>query len=146
MSSFVFVIHIAGPADRVWQLLTGPDFTLQYWAGRMLVSDWRVGSVVKMTRGDGSIDWHGRVVEYQPPNRLCFTFKMPAVSSGKLAPVTRVLFDISECGTMTQLTASHDGYDIETEEFDLIMHGWPMLLGDLKAAVERPDQNYAWSA
>lgn len=146
MSSFVFVIHISGPADRVWQVLTAPDFTLQYWDGRMILSDWTVGSAVKMTKGDGSLDWHGQVLEYEPPNRLCFTFAVPSIVIGKRDPVTRVMFDISQFGAITQLTASHDGYDNETGDFDVITHIWPMLLGNLKMLVEAPDQNFAWTA
>lgn len=146
MSSFIFVIHISGPADRVWQALTRPDFTLQYWAGRMLVSDWTEGAALKLTKGDGSLDWTGRVLEYQPPNRLSFAFAVPSIVLGKRDPVTRVLFDISQFGPVTQLTASHDGYDADTGEFDLIMHDWPALLTDLKETVEGPDQTFAWRA
>jgi uncharacterized protein YndB with AHSA1/START domain len=112
----------------------------------MLVSDWREGAALKMTKGDGSLDWNGRVLEYQPPNRLSFTFAVPSIVMGKRDPVTRVVFDISQFGAVTQLTASHDGYDTESDEFDLIMHGWPMLLTDLKTAIETPDQGFAWRA
>ena len=73
--TFVYVIYIESSAERVWDALTDPDLTAQYW-GHSNVSDWQVGSPWEHRRTDGSgtADVVGEVLEASPPHRLVTTF------------------------------------------------------------------------
>jgi len=42
-ATFVYVIYLAAPPERVWQALLDGEFTRQYW-GHENVSDWKPGS------------------------------------------------------------------------------------------------------
>src|SRR3954454_15002650 len=98
MASFVYVTHIAATAEQAWRALTGPAFAMQYWAGRIIFSDWQVGSPMIISKNDGSVNWHGQVLEYTPPRRLSYKFSMPADQPGEKNPLIYVVFDISEHG------------------------------------------------
>ncbi len=40
--SYVYVTYIESSPERVWEALTDPDLTAQYW-GHSNVSDWQAG-------------------------------------------------------------------------------------------------------
>ncbi|HEX9322473.1 MAG TPA: ATPase, partial [Xanthobacteraceae bacterium] len=42
-ASTVYVIYIAAAPDRVWAALTSSQFTMQYFFGRSVESDWNKG-------------------------------------------------------------------------------------------------------
>jgi uncharacterized protein YndB with AHSA1/START domain len=145
MASFVYVTHIAATAEQAWGALTGPAFALQYWAGRMIFSDWRVGSPVTITKNDGSANWCGRVLEYDPPHRLSYTFSIPADDFGGRSSQVDVLFDISGQGSAVQLTVSHEGFQHDAASLEGVSRRWPFILSDLKGLMDR-DGPYAWRA
>ena len=43
MSRFVYVTYIRTTPEKLWEALTQPEFTRQYWAGRTVSSTWRKG-------------------------------------------------------------------------------------------------------
>ena len=44
--TFAYSIFIDSTPERIWQALTDGEFSKQYWAGREITSDWRIGSPV----------------------------------------------------------------------------------------------------
>ncbi len=76
--SYVYVTYIESSPERVWEALTDPDLTAQYW-GHSNVSDWQAGSPWEHRRVDGSgiADVIGTVLESVPPRRLTMTFDAP---------------------------------------------------------------------
>ena len=76
--SYVYVTYIESTPERVWEALTDPDLTAQYW-GHSNVSDWHTGSSWEHRRVDGSgiADVAGTVLESAPPRRLTITFDPP---------------------------------------------------------------------
>src|SRR5437016_13818039 len=44
------VIYIKSPLAAVWNALTNPEMTQQYWGGTRIESDWKVGSKVLYVR------------------------------------------------------------------------------------------------
>src|SRR5262249_13620643 len=68
--SYVYVTYIESSPERVWEALTDPDLTAQYW-GHSNVSDWQAGSLWGHRRGDGSglADVGGAGLESVPPRR-----------------------------------------------------------------------------
>src|SRR6478672_10883715 len=55
-TEFVYVTYINTTPEALWQALTDPVFTLQYW-GIGLQSDWKVGSPILLQWGPGQ-DFH----------------------------------------------------------------------------------------
>ena len=49
---FVYTTYIATTPEKLWEALTNPGFTEQYWSESRVQSDWTVGSPVRHMRGD----------------------------------------------------------------------------------------------
>ena len=131
--TFVYVTYIRSSAAAVWEALTDPDVTADYW-GHRNVSDWQPGSSWEHQRTDGShvADVVGTVVESTPPTRLVTTWRAPGDNAGQSSTVR---FDIEEFGDMVRLTVTHEDLadDVEREEAS---RGWSAVLSNLKTLLE----------
>jgi uncharacterized protein YndB with AHSA1/START domain/DNA-binding transcriptional ArsR family regulator len=131
---YVYVTYIEASPERVWEALTDPDLTAQYW-GHSNISDWLVGSSWEHRRVDGSdiADVVGTVLESLPPRRLAFTFDGPgAEPSG--GPTT-VTFDIEPYHEIVRLTVTHENL-ADDEAVQAISAGWPAVFANLKSLLE----------
>jgi hypothetical protein len=52
---FVYVTLISTTPEKLWAALTDPRFTVQYWGGTSIESDWQAGSPVVFR-------WHEKIV------------------------------------------------------------------------------------
>ncbi|HEX4820421.1 MAG TPA: metalloregulator ArsR/SmtB family transcription factor, partial [Acidimicrobiales bacterium] len=130
--SFVYVTYIESTPDKVWEALTDPDITAQYW-GHRNVSDWNAGSRWEMQRVDGSgaLDVEGTVIESQPPTRLVTSWARPATDG---STESRATFDIEPYGDMVRLTVTHE--DLTESDHHDVSLGWPAVLSNLKSLLE----------
>ena len=103
---FVYVTYIETTAEKLWQALTDGDFTERYWFGVRLRSDWKVGSSFEMVRGDGSVSDAGKVVEYDPPRRLAYTFVNLSDKYNNEVPALAT-FELEPYGKLVKLTLTH---------------------------------------
>src|SRR5215470_9013099 len=71
---FVYVTYIYTTPQKLWEALTTPEFTRQYWFGVSMESDWKKGSRWKMTGTSGNISDDGTVIESDPPKRLVLSW------------------------------------------------------------------------
>jgi uncharacterized protein YndB with AHSA1/START domain/DNA-binding transcriptional ArsR family regulator len=133
MKGFVYQIVIASSAEKVWESLTNPEFTQKFWFGRRVVSDWEVGSDVKVITPEGNAEVNGKVLEYKPHTRLSYTWKTPDITSED--EVTTVVFELQEMGPMTKVTILHD-MDAESAKFNQAAAGWTFILCGLKTFLE----------
>ena len=111
---FVYVTYIETTPERLWHALTDGNFTERYWFGARLRSDWKVGSAFEMVRSDGTVSDAGKVVEYDPPRRLAYTFvnlsdkyrnEFPALATFALEPH----------GKLVKLTLTHQGFGADSK-------------------------------
>jgi len=133
---FVYVTHINTTPEKLWDALTNPDFTQQYWGGRRVQSDWTVGASIKHLKPDGAVELRGEVLQAEPPRLLSYTF---LTASGDRVPdekSTRVTFEISTAFGVTKLTIVHDGFEPESKLIFEITNGWQAILSSLKTLLE----------
>jgi uncharacterized protein YndB with AHSA1/START domain/DNA-binding transcriptional ArsR family regulator len=132
--SYVYVTYIESSPERVWEALTDPDLTAQFW-GHSNVSDWRPGSPWEHRRVDGSgiADVAGTVLESEPPRRLVMTFDAP----GEPPPggPSKVTFDIEPYHEIVRLTVTHE-HLADDEALAAISAGWPAVFANLKSLLE----------
>jgi len=130
--SFVYVTYIESTPEKVWQALTDPDITEQYW-GHRNVSEWQAGARWEMQRVDGSgeLDVVGTVVESEPPTRLVTTWARPTKDN---SIESRATFDIESHGDMVRLTVTHE--DLTDSDLHDVSLGWPAVLSNLKSLLE----------
>jgi uncharacterized protein YndB with AHSA1/START domain len=133
----VYVIYIASTAERVWDALTEPEFTSQYFFGRRVESDWKAGSPWKLLMEDGRIDVQGRVLVSQRPRLLEVTWHVEWNEEARALPENRVRYEIEPAGESVRLTMTeiHD-VPIEEKYLEGGRQGWPMILSGLKTMLE----------
>jgi uncharacterized protein YndB with AHSA1/START domain len=144
--SFTYVTYITTTPEKLWEALTGGDFTHQYWAGRRIESEWKVGSRLRLVREDGRLDLEGEVLEVDYPTRLSYTFQpVPADNKrtleGKLVddsgePPSRVTFVIEPFKGKVKLTLVHDQFPPGSKVLAGVSGGWPAILSGLKSLLE----------
>jgi uncharacterized protein YndB with AHSA1/START domain len=133
---FIYVTYIETTPEKLWQALTEGDFTERYWFGVRLRSDWKVGSSFEMVRSNGTVGDAGKVVEYDPPRRLAYTF-VNLSDEYKGEPPALATFVLEPHGKLVKLTLTHQGF-VEGGKFLAgISNGWPAILSSLKSLLER---------
>jgi uncharacterized protein YndB with AHSA1/START domain/DNA-binding transcriptional ArsR family regulator len=147
--SFVYRTYIRTTPERLWQMLTDPVFTGQWWS-TSFETDWNVGSpMVWHNHGVTITDPEQVVLEYDPPRRLSYTWHTftPEVakrfdfSDELMAKLTserrsRVTFEIEPLGDNVKLTVVHDDFDPGSTGVEMVSEGWPQLLSGLKSFLE----------
>ncbi len=148
-AAFVYRTYIRTTPERLWQMLTDPVFTEQWW-NTSFETDWSVGSpMVWNNHGVTIVDPEQVVLEYDPPRRLSYTWHTftPEVAarfdfSGELmAKLTserrsRVTFEIEPLGDHVKLTVVHNDFDPGSTAVEMVSEGWPQLLSGLKSLLE----------
>lgn len=124
--TFVHVTYIAATPERVWQALTEPEFTRRFWNGRVVESDWRIGSRVTFRHDDGGIDSAGTVLAADRPRRLSLLDANGTTST----------FELTAIGDVVRLTLTNTGLDTTNSMFRLVSNGWPFVLANLKTLLE----------
>jgi uncharacterized protein YndB with AHSA1/START domain len=136
MSDFVYVTYIKATPQKVWDAITTPEFTRQYW-GMAIVSDWKPGSKWDMVKIDGSdtVNMTGEVLESVSPSRLMISWVKPENSADK-SETSRVTFEIEMQGEMVRLNVIHDQLKPGSDMARGISNGWPRVLSGLKTFLE----------
>jgi uncharacterized protein YndB with AHSA1/START domain len=133
----VYVTYIAATPERVWEALTDPDFTRQYFFGRTIEIEPRDGGRFILRMPDGRVDVKGEVVEWAPPRRLAVTWTVDWIAEMRDLPACLVSYDIEPAGDSVKLTMT-EAHQWEVPE-DLLSGGragWPAILSSLKSVLE----------
>jgi len=150
---FVYTTYINTTPERLWQALTEPEFTREYWGGLALHSDWQVGSPVNLQYEEGGpVEDRGQVVlEAEPYSRLSYSWHLLQPEHAEMFGWTeeqlaeyakerrsKVTFLVEPTDRQVKLTVIHDGFDPDSMMLKAISAqvprsgGWPELLSDLK--------------
>ena len=134
----IYEIFIRTTPQKLWDAITKPEFTRQYFYGSLVKSDWKVGSPVVHTDAEGKPMLEGRVLEVDPPWRLVTTFASRYNHSAELQkdPPSRVTWEIERRGDACKLTLVHDDFDHETATYKSVRSGWNPVLSGLKTLLE----------
>ncbi|MBF6315747.1 metalloregulator ArsR/SmtB family transcription factor [Nocardia cyriacigeorgica] len=148
-TEFVYTTYIKTTDRQLWQALTDPAFTSQYW-GATFETDWQPGSEIVWKQGG----WVGKdpeqvVVEAEPYRRLSYTWHTIdaafaaefGMNSDELAewaaePRSKVTFEIEPQGETVKLTVVHDGFAPGSRVLEGVRGGWPSILSSLKSLLE----------
>jgi DNA-binding transcriptional ArsR family regulator/uncharacterized protein YndB with AHSA1/START domain len=150
---FVYTSYITTTPERLWNALTKPEFTKQYWGdGLTLTSDWKVGSPITWDHGGGlKISHPDQVVLVSEPfERLSYTWHSFTpewaasyeIDDDRLAKLaseqrSRATFEIVPDGDKCKLTVLHEFFDADSIAIEMVSQGWPHVISALKTFLER---------
>jgi uncharacterized protein YndB with AHSA1/START domain len=132
----VYVIYIAATAEKVWQALTDPKFTTQYFFGLAVDVEPRTGGAFRLLHPGGQVHVSGRVIEWSPPRRFSCTWKVEGAGFGEL-PECLVSYDIEPAGEAVRVTMTEShSWDVPPAILAGGRAGWPRILSSLKSVLE----------
>jgi uncharacterized protein YndB with AHSA1/START domain len=133
---FVYVTYIKTTPEKLWDALTNPAFTKQYWFGMEVTSDWKAGSPMTYLSG-GKPHVEGKILEAKRPKLLSYTFREVSGDASS-EPPTKVTLELEpELGTQTvRLTVTHTDFVPGSKHRPRVSGGWPAVLSNLKSLLE----------
>jgi uncharacterized protein YndB with AHSA1/START domain len=132
----VYVTYIAATPEAVFDALTRPEFTRQYFAGLAIEVEPRTGGAFRMLAPDGSVHITGTVTDWSPPHRFACTWTMASMPQYKL-PDCLVIYEVEPAGGCVRLTMTEaHQWDIPDAILSGGRAGWPAILSSLKSLLE----------
>lgn len=130
----IYKTHIASTPDKVWEAITNPEFTLQYWFGNANVAaKWEAGAPWEHKGLDsGTVHHLGIIEEIVPNKRLVLSWGNP----GDKADISRVTFTIEATDGGVDLTIIHGDFADGSTMATRVANGWPKVVAGLKAFLE----------
>lgn len=135
-SKFVYVTYIRTTPEKLWDALTKPEFTKQYWCACWQESEWIVGATWKLVRPDGEIADAGEVLEVDKPKRLVVKWRNEFRPELTVEGFSRCTFDLEQVEDSMRLTITHEIDCEKSKLIDAVSHGWPRILASLKSLLE----------
>jgi uncharacterized protein YndB with AHSA1/START domain len=133
-------VRLKATPAQVWDALTNPEKTKEYFFNCEVISDWKVGSLITF-KGRvmlvKKIELHGEIVSIEPEKLLKYTLKNSSdeENAGTFSTVTDRLEAVDG---ETLLSISDDvGAGAGAEKrYEKSMQGWDNVLEGLKKLVE----------
>jgi uncharacterized protein YndB with AHSA1/START domain len=131
---------------KLWDALTKPEFTRQWWHGMHQESDWQVGSAWRMMfpedllhhgrKVNGRICDAGEILAIDPPLRLVLKWRNEFRPDLKAEGYTRCAFEIVAHGEATELKVTHEIDRDGSKMIEAVSNAWPAVLSQLKSLLE----------
>jgi uncharacterized protein YndB with AHSA1/START domain len=133
----VYVTYIAATPEKVWQALTDPAFTQQYFGGFRADAEPKAGGHFRLLYPDGRVHISGEVLEWSPPCRFTCTWLVEGIKEFGELPVCIVSYDIVPAGDAVKLTMTEShSWDVPAAILAGGQSGWPAILSGLKSLLE----------
>ena len=133
----VYVTYIACTPERVWQALTDPAFTRQYFGGFAVDVEPREGGAFFLRYPDGRVHMSGRVIAWSPPHRFSCTWLVEGVPDFRELPECLVTYEIEQASGAVKLTMTEaHSWDVPDAILAGGRAGWPAILSSLKSMLE----------
>ena len=135
-SSFVYVTYIRATPEKVWQALTEPEFTRQFWAGTSQECEWKVGASWRIMIPDGRVADQGEVLQLEPHRRLVLSWRNEFKPELRQEGYSRLTWLLEPEGDMVRLTVRHEIDLPQSRLIEAVSGGWPLILASLKSLLE----------
>jgi uncharacterized protein YndB with AHSA1/START domain len=134
----VYQVFIKATPDQVWDGITKPEFTAQYFYGSVIDSTLEPGTPWLGWSSDRSqqlVD--GEVLESDPPRKLSHTWRALYDEETAVEPHSRVSWELEpQDGGITKLTVVHDRLEESPKTAENVAGGWSYVLSGLKTLLE----------
>ena len=133
---FVYVTYIESDLQKVWDALTKPEFTRQYWVGTTHRTSWKKGEDWALMIPDGRVGDSGKILEIDPPRRLVVSWRNEFQPGMREEGYSRASFDLAQDGDMVKLIVIHEMDKDGSKLIEAVSNGWPRLLACMKTLLE----------
>jgi uncharacterized protein YndB with AHSA1/START domain len=133
----VYVTYIAATPEKIWQALTSTEFTKKYFWERGIEIESKKGGAFVLRLPDGRVNVRGKVVEWDRPRKLTYTWKVEWPEEFRKLPECLVSYEITPAGDAVRLimTESHS-WEVPDAILSGGRMGWPAVLSGLKSLLE----------
>jgi uncharacterized protein YndB with AHSA1/START domain len=135
-STFVYVTYIRTTPEKLWQALTQPEFTRQFFMGTVQESEWKVGAAWKIVAADGKVMDSGEIVEIDRPRRLVLKWRNEFKPELKAEGYSRMTYELEPQEEMVKLSVLHEMDKGQSKLIQAVSNGWPIILSSLKSLLE----------
>jgi uncharacterized protein YndB with AHSA1/START domain len=136
-STYVYVSYIRTTPQKLWQALTDPEFTQQYWFGMRAESEWKPGSPWKLVASsDGAVWDSGEIIEAVPPRRLVIRWAHQMKPELKAEGDSICTMEIEPGNGQVKLTITHTVEREGSKLVEAVSGGWPQVVSNLKSLLE----------
>ena len=136
-AQLVVVFYVRATPEQVWQAMTVPAFTTQYYYGSPVDSTWQPGATVAYLTQDRSARMaEGTIVSVEPNRRLEITLKLVYAPHLAAETPSREVWEITDMHGVCKLTVSHSGMAPDSATIGAIKEGMPFILSSLKSLLE----------
>jgi uncharacterized protein YndB with AHSA1/START domain len=132
LTTQVYSVFIRATPEQIWEAITKPDFTQQYFYGaRIEIRGGRRFSNI------GDMEWDEEVLEAEAPSRLVHRFVAAYDPDMGAEEPSRVTWEIEpQDGGITKLTVVHDQLESAPKTAESVAGGWMFILSGLKTLLE----------
>jgi uncharacterized protein YndB with AHSA1/START domain len=138
-SRFVYVTYIRTTPEKLWDALTNPEFTRQYWVGTWHDTTWEKGARWKLMIPDGRVADAGEIIEIDRPRRMVLSWRNEFIPGLKEEGYSRCTIELEPRGDTVKLTILHEMDRPESKMIEAVSKGWPSILSSLKSLLETGD-------
>ncbi len=130
----VYEIFIRATPDAIWQAITRPEFTRQYFFGSHVTVD---AESYRGLAADGGELVRGSVLEFEPPHRLVHGWRALYDPETATEDESRVTWEIeAKDGGTSLLRVVHDQLEGAPKTAASVAGGWMWVLSGLKTLLE----------
>ncbi|MCD2442803.1 SRPBCC family protein [Agromyces sp. SYSU K20354] len=133
-STQVYHVFIRATAEDIWQAVTSPERTAQYFYGTAIEVTPEVRTTVWQDQDMGT----DAVLEFDPPRRLVHEWRSAYNPDAAGEPASRVTWEIEPRGDgMCLVTLTHDRLEASPKTAaDVSGPGWMYVLSSMKTLLE----------
>jgi uncharacterized protein YndB with AHSA1/START domain len=135
-SKFSYVTYIATTPEKLWLVLTEPQFIPRYWFNYRVECGWRKGSSWTLVKPGGGCAVTGEVLEIDPPRSMVIRWQDELRPELKAEGPSRFSIKGERAGKTVKLTITHEIDQPDSKLICLVSNSWPMVLSNLKSLLE----------
>lgn len=140
-SEFNCTIYIDTTPEKLWEAITVPKITKQYWLHEN-VSDWKKHSKWHHadSNSNNAVRVAGTILEIIPNQLLVWTWTDPSDETDS----SEVILNIKPVKDSVYLHVKHHKFKPGSKMIDGITEGWPQVLSSMKSFLETGRPLITW--
>lgn len=132
----VYKTYIRGHISEVWEAITNPEMTEQYFFATRVQSDWAPGAEMTYSYRDGTLASTGHIISIDPPKRLEFTFHALWDPELEAEGPCREVWTLTDLEDMVELAIELFDLTVDSKRYRDFTEGFPYIVAGLKSLVE----------